>query len=123
MSRAPLLDARHILGITEVVAVGGLAQPSPLTGRLAGLLAIGFPAVLLPVAIAVIREEKGAATAALTSLWFVAHCEPKTKSSKLGIKSKHPKARRAKRKKEEEFSDEQREENPWEEKTISNRRF
>ena len=77
MGLAPLLDAGHVLGITEVVTVGRFAQPSPLAGRLAGLLAIGFPAVLLPGAIAVIREEKGAATAALTSLWFVAHREPK----------------------------------------------
>jgi len=77
MGLAPLLDARHILGISEVVSVGGLAQPSLLTGRLAGLLAIGFPAVLLPVPIPVIREEKGAATAALTSFWRLTHREPK----------------------------------------------
>jgi len=103
MGFAPLLDARHILGISEVVSVGWLAQPSLLTSRLAGLATIGLFAVMLPVAIAVIRQEKAAATTALTSLWSVAHHEPRPKRNKSGIKSKRPKGRRTKRKKEEEF--------------------
>jgi len=123
MGLAPLLDARHVLGITEVVAVGRLAQPSPLAGRLARLAAIGFPAVLLPGAIAVIREEKGVATVALTSLWRLTHRESKPKRRGRELKPKAAKGRRTKVKKEEELSGEEPEENPQEEKTISNRRF
>jgi hypothetical protein len=116
MGLAPPLNARHVLGITEVVAVGGFAQPSPLAGRLAGLVTIGFLAVLLPVAIAVIRQEKGVATAALTLLWLLTHRGVQTREKKLGIKPKAAKGRRTKVKKEEELSGEEPEENPREEK-------
>jgi len=90
MGLAPLLDARHVLSITEVVAVGRFAQPSLLAGRLAGLATIGFLAVMLPVPIAVIREEKGAATAALTLLWLLTHREskPKRRSGELNQKQR-----------------------------------
>jgi hypothetical protein len=99
MGLAPLLDARHILGVTKVVAVGRLAQPSLLTGRLAGPTAIGLLAVTLPVVVAVVREEKGAATAALTSFRLQAHREPKPKGLRKELNQNHrteeaPKGRR-----------------------------
>jgi hypothetical protein len=60
-----------MLGIfraAKVVATEGRAPPSALAGLFAGALASGFAAVMLAVLVAVIREEKLAATAALTSL-------------------------------------------------------
>jgi len=68
MGLAPLSHMLGILRVPEIVAVGWLMKPAPLAGQLAGVAASGFAAVMLAVLVAVIGEEKLAATAALTSL-------------------------------------------------------
>ena len=73
MGLAPLSNAFGVLRVTEVVAVGGFAQPPVLAGQLAGVPATGLVAVTLAISVTVIGEEKVAATAALTSLRPQAH--------------------------------------------------
>ena len=65
---APLPHVPGVLRISEVVAIAGFAKPALLASHLAGMAASGFAAVMLAVLVAVIEEEKLAATAALTSL-------------------------------------------------------
>ena len=68
MSLAPVPNALGIVRFAEVIAVGRFAQPPTLAGQFAGLPASQFAAVMLVMLVAVIGEEKIAATAALTSL-------------------------------------------------------
>ena len=77
MGLAPSQHPFGTLAIAEVGKVLGFAIPAPLTGQLAGLAAIGLATVILMLPVPVIREEKGAATAALTALRLWAHREPK----------------------------------------------
>ena len=115
MGLAPSPHPVGALTIAEVGKVLGLAIPAPLTGELAGLAAIGLAAVMLLLPVPVIREEKRAATAALTSLRLWAHREPKPTQPSADSKAKQRSRRRTKRKKQEELSGEDPEEKTGEE--------
>ena len=122
MGLAPVPNAPGIVRPAEIIAVGWLAQPPALTGQFAGLPTSRLAAVMLVMLVAVIGEEKLAATAALTSLGPQTHREPKP--PRPGRKEKPPNARREEgpgAKKEETISAEGPEENPPEENTTSNR--
>ena len=67
MGLAPLLYALNIGGATEDVTIGSFAQPTPLTGGLAGLTAGGLATKALMFAVAVIWEEKLIAIKTLAS--------------------------------------------------------
>jgi len=95
----------------------------PLTRQFAGLTASGFAAVTLAVLVTVIGEEKLAATAALTLLGPETHLESKTTTTQEGIKAKQTKGRRTSEEEGRMLCREVLEENPREEKTISNRPF
>jgi len=101
MGLAPLLDVSDVLRIPEVVAVGRFAKPAPLAGQFAGVLAGRLATVTLPLLVAVIGEEKLTATAALTSLRFQTHCEPKPPRSQSELKLNPEEEEGPARKKEE----------------------
>jgi hypothetical protein len=67
---APKPDTLHLVGATEVVAVGWLMTPAPLAGCFAGSATIGLAAVVLVTSVAVIREEELSAMEALASAAF-----------------------------------------------------
>ena len=106
MGLAPSPHPVGALAIAEVRKVLGFAIPAPLTGELTGPATFGLAAVMLMLPVPVIREEKRAATAALTSLRLWAHREPKPKQPSVESKAKQRSRRRTKRKKEEELSGE-----------------
>ena len=95
MGLAPLPHMRGVLRAAEVVATKGCASPPALAGLFAGVLASGFAAVMLPVPVAVIGEEKLAAAPALTPLGLLTHREPKPPRSLKELKQNQPKGRRA----------------------------
>jgi len=105
MSLAPVPHALGVFRPPEVIAVGRFAQPPSLAGQFAGLPTSRLAAVMLVVLVAVIGEEKIAATAALASLGLRGHRGPKR--PRPGRKEK-PNARRGEEgpgtKKEEELS-------------------
>ena len=101
MGLAPLPHMLGIVRLSEVVAVGWLAQPSALAGQFAGVLAGRLATVTLPLLVAVIGEEELAATAALTSLRFQTHCEPKPPRSQSELKLNPEREEGPARKKEE----------------------
>ena len=76
MSLAPVPHALGVSGPPEVIAVGGLAQPSALAGQFASLSRSGLAAVMLVMFVAVLGEEKLPATAAFTSLGPQGHGGP-----------------------------------------------
>jgi len=68
MGLTPLPNALGVFRVPEVVAVGWLAEPAPLTSELAGVTAGSLAAVALVKLITAIEKEKLAARSALTSL-------------------------------------------------------
>jgi hypothetical protein len=123
MSLAPFLHPPDVFGVSEVVAVGRLAKPAALAGQLAGVAAGAFAAVTLAVVITTIEEEKLPATRALTSFGPEAHRASKPTRRGRELKQNKRTEEGPERKKEEAFLGEPAEENPKEEKGISNRRF
>jgi len=99
MALAPELDAEHLVGTAEVIAVGGFAQPAPLTGGLAGLPTSGLGTIVLAGLVTRIGNEKLGATAAFASGLLAAHREPLLKEAQPGRKRK--KKNRKKTKSEE----------------------
>ena len=75
MGLPPLLDMPGVFWAAEVIAIGWLAKPPALAGLFASLAASGFAAVVLALLVAVIGQEKLAATKALTSLGAETHVE------------------------------------------------
>ena|SRR5437016_9341004 len=73
MGLAPLPHTPGVVRVPEVIAIGRLAQPTPLAGRLAGLVAGALAAVTLAPVVTIIGEEELAATTALTPLRFRTH--------------------------------------------------
>jgi len=73
MGFAPVLDAVHVLGIAEVVAVLRLAQPSLLPGSFAGPFALWSRAILLALSIPVIGNKQLITVKALTATGFGLH--------------------------------------------------
>ena len=123
MSLTPLPNALGVVRPTEVIAVGRFAQPPSLTGQFAGLPTSRFAAVMLVTLVAVIREEKIAATAALTSLGTHTHRGSKRPRPRRKEKSNARRKEGPGTKKEETFCREDRKKIQSEEYTISNRRF
>ena len=70
---APGLDLFEPSSTVKALAAPGLAQPSPLTGGLAGLTTSRRRAVLLARVVAVVRNEKLPAATTLPSGHFAAH--------------------------------------------------
>ena len=66
MGFSPLLHTADLVDSPEVIAVGSLVQPVPLTGGLAGLATVGTGTVALMVSVSVVGTEKLAAMAAFT---------------------------------------------------------
>jgi hypothetical protein len=91
---APQLNAAHLGGSPEVIAVAVLAQPPALTGCLAGLAASGMGTVTLTILSPRIGNEKLAATAAFASSLSKAHCKPQLEATAPGRKPKRTTARR-----------------------------
>jgi hypothetical protein len=118
MGLAPVPHSLHILRAAEVVAVGGLAQPTLLAGPLAGLAALRFGTVMLTTLIAKIGKKKSLQPRHVRrlGLTFIVP-ETTTKAapdqSKTNSTEEEPKG-----KKEEDLSTEEREENPARRKRI-----
>jgi hypothetical protein len=91
---APQLNAAHLGGSPEMIAVAVLAQPPALTGGLAGLAASRIRTVTLAILGPRIGNEKLAATAAFTSSLSTAHGEPQLEATAPGRKPKRTTARR-----------------------------
>jgi hypothetical protein len=70
---APLPNPLHVVGTAEVISVGGLAQPTPLTGGLAGATTIGRQTVKLAIRVMSVGMEELIAAAALPSLLLGTH--------------------------------------------------
>jgi hypothetical protein len=115
MGLAPSPHSLGALAIAEVRKVLGFTIPSLLTGELTGPATLGLAAVMLMLPVPVIREEKRAATAALTSLRFWAHREPKPTQPPPQSKTKQRGPRSTERKKQEELSGQEPEEKTREE--------
>src|SRR5690242_17481330 len=77
MRLTPLPNALGVVRPAEVIPVGWFAQPPSLAGQFADLPTSRLAAVMLVMLVAVIGEEKIAATAALTSLGLRGHRGPK----------------------------------------------
>ena len=122
MSLAPLPNAPGVFRVTEVIAVGRLAQPLALAGQFAGVSASRFAAVALALLVTVIGEEKLAATVALASPGLETHRESKPPRRRRELKQNSRREEGPARKKEEGFLREVSEEKPTEENAISNRR-
>jgi hypothetical protein len=123
MGLAPLPHMLGVFRVAEVVATEGRAPPSALAGLSAGVLASGLAAVMLPVLVAVIGEEKPAATAALTSLRLLTHRGSKPPRSQKELKQNRPKGRRANSEEGRRIFARSGGRKSREEKGISNRRF
>ena len=126
VARMGLAPLPHMLGVfraSEVAATEGCAPPSALAGLFTGVLASGLAAVMLPVLVAAIGEEKLAATTALTSVRLQDHLAPKPKRSGEKLNENRRSEEEPKGRRKKSFLSEEPEENPREEKAISNRRF
>ncbi len=88
MGAPPLLDPFDLGGAPEAVAVAVPAQPSSLTGGLAGLSAGQFKAVLLAIDGAPVGNEELPATTALASTCRAAHREREAAKRGEGRKPK-----------------------------------
>ena len=111
MGLAPLAHMPGVLRVPEVVAVGWLAKPAPLTGELAGVTATRLAAVTPVALVTVIEKAQLAATAALTSLRLWAHHAPKAPEPREESKQNRGPEEELRAKKEEELSGEEQEEN------------
>src|SRR5437016_14480510 len=96
MALAPELDAAHLVGTAEIVAIGSFAQPAPLTGGLAGLPTSGLGTIVLAGLATRIGKEKLGATVAFASGLLAAHREPHLKGAQAGRKRTTKKRKKAK---------------------------
>jgi hypothetical protein len=119
-----LTPSPHPLGalaITEVRKVLGFAIPSLLTGKLTGPATLGFAAVMLMLPVPIIREEKRAATAALTSIRLWAHREPKPTQPPPESKQNNSAQEEPRGRSKKSFQNKSRKKRPGKKKGISNR--
>jgi len=103
MALAPLLYPPDLISSAEVVSVAGFTQPTPLTGRLAGLAAGGLATVVLAIRGACIGKKELTATTTFASGWRAAHRAPELAATQSGRKSKRRPTTPWSRKKEEEL--------------------
>jgi hypothetical protein len=118
MSLPPGPHPLDVFWAAEVVAIGRLAQPALLAGLFAGQATIGFGTVMLAVLIAVIRNEKLAATAALASCGAETHCLWKSTHLPAPIKGKPNPEENRKGRRKKRLSNKVPEENPSGRKRI-----
>ena len=123
MTFAPQSHTLDRSGSAEVVAIPGFVQPTLLTGRLAGVLALRLGTITLASCGSRVRNEKPAAAAAFSSGHRAAHRAPKPAAARFGRKSKKKTPKKNQLKKEEELCAEGREENAPEENGFSNRQL
>src|SRR5436309_1700612 len=79
----PKADPRGIWGISKIILVLRLGQPSLLAGSFAGLLAIAFCTEALPRSTAIIRKKQRVAVHALTLVLEDLHSVPKSKAASV----------------------------------------
>ena len=120
---APLSNPLHVVGTAEVILVGGLAQPAPLTGGLAGAATLRRQAVKLALGVMPVGMEELIAAAALASLLLGTHRASSWKKIQPPVQSQTAPPRKNKTKKEEKLSRRKREEHHPEEDGFSKRRF
>lgn len=101
MGASPLLDATHLIWAAEDVAVAVLAEPAPLAGGLAGLLAGRLGAVALAIRGTGIRHEELATATALATTGRAAHREPDAPEGGGKRNGRRRRRRRRETKKEE----------------------
>ena len=118
MELAPSLHSLHGAGSTEVIAIPIFAQPAPLAGMLAGVLATRVRTVSLTIDSPRVRKKKPAAMAALTPRARTAHDAPSLQRIQPKEKPKRRQQRRRRPKKEEEISERSVQENAPEENRI-----
>ena len=123
MGLAPSPHPFGALAIAEVRKVLGFAIPSLLTGKLTGPVTPGLAAVMLMLPVPVIREEKRATTAALTSLGLWAHREPKPTQPPPESKQNNGLQEEPNRRSKKSFQDKSRKKRPGKKKGISDRWF
>ena len=123
MSLAPSPHPLGAFALAKVRKICGLAIPAPLAGELAGPVAIRFSAVALMLPVPVIREEKGVAAPALTSLRLWAHREPTPTQPPSESKQNHRAEEEPKQRSKKSFQENSRKKRPGKKKGISNRRF
>jgi hypothetical protein len=104
MELSPSLHALHGSGAAEVIAIAVLAQPPPLTGELAGVLAIRLRTVALAIDSPRVRKKQSAAMTAFSPGWRATHDEPNLQRIQQPRKRKRTWPRRSSPKKEEEIS-------------------
>lgn len=76
------------LGVAEVISIGWLLEPAPLTGGLAGTAAIRRRAIKLAIGIVAARREENVAAAALALVVLGAHRAPSRKKIQAPLQSK-----------------------------------
>ena len=79
----PEADPRGIWGVSKIILVLRLGQPSLLAGSFAGLLAIAFCTEALPRSAAIIRNKQFVAVQALTPAFGDLHSVPKSKAASV----------------------------------------
>ena len=79
----PKADPRGIWGISKIVLILRLGQPSLLAGSFASLPAIGFGTEALPLSAAIVGKEQLVAVQALTLAFRVLHRVAKSKAASV----------------------------------------
>jgi len=123
MEPSPGLHVLHSARSAEVIAIAVFAQPSALTGDLAGLLAFRGRTIPLTVESPRIRKKKPAAMTAFTPGLRAAHGEPNLRRIQESRKRKRRRRQSEVRRRKKNFQCEVVEENALEENGISNRLF
>ena len=88
ISFAPLLDPLDVLVVAEVISIGWLLEPAPLTGGLAGTTAIRRRTIKLAIGIVAVRREEDVTAAALSLVVLGAHRAPSRKKIQAPLQSK-----------------------------------
>ena len=88
ISFAPLLDPLDVLVVAEVISIGWLLEPAPLTGGLAGAAAIRRRTIKLAIGIVAVRCEEDVTAAALSLVVLGAHRAPSRKKIQAPLQSK-----------------------------------
>ena len=121
MGFAPLPDPLHVGRVPEVIAIGRLTQPAPLTGGLAGATASRCATVKLASPVMGVRREEKTAARALAAAGREIHRAPSRKKMRRAGQSKKLQPPRRTREEGRKNLRLKAEENPQEENEISNR--
>ena len=121
MGFAPLPDPLHVGRVPEVIAIGRLTQPAPLTGGLAGATASRCATVKLASPVMGVRREEKTAARALAAAGGEIHRAPSRKKMRRAGQSKNLQPQGRTREEGRKNLGLKAEENPKEENGISNR--